>query len=191
MDEKVFSKFEVKETAIKFSGDSAAERIGCVGKMTETKNLRQITKKCEGVVKKQVTRGDGTVGLQYELHIRKNLLHKLLGMEFEELKEGIYAYGENSVHQEGCITARVKDEDGRAMLWACPRFSITEAYAEEIENGAEEVAQVNISGTGLPDEYGNAVYNAYVDELDETGKEAFITAWLTNFDSDATRKPSA
>ena len=182
MDNKVFSDFEVKETAIKFEGDEIAERIGCVGSCEETLNTKTITKKCEGVVTKQVTRGDGTAAVKYSLHIRWAIFCKLLGMHFEELKKGVYAYGKNSTHKEACITSKVLDEDGNVKLKAYPRFSITEAVARKIENGVEEVAEIEISGTALPDDDGNCTYEVMVSELAESDVDAFTKNFLTKFD---------
>ena len=191
MDNKVFSDFEVKETAIRFSGDESAERIGCVGSLDETLNTKTITKKCEGVVKKQVTKGDGTAAVKYSLHIRWAIFYKMLGMKFEQLKDGVYAYGENSTHEEACITSKVFDEDGNLKLKAYPRFSITDAVARKIENGTEEVAEIEISGTALPDDDGNCTYEVMVSELKEENAEAFINAFLTKFDAEALKIASA
>ena len=51
-------------------------------------------------------------------------------------------------------------------------------YATKIENGAEEVAEVELTVSVMPDEYGNGVYEALADELAEEKK----TAWMTAFE---------
>lgn len=183
MDEKVFSDFEIKETAIKFSDDEASERIGCVGTAEETLNNKQITKKCEGIVRKYVIKGDGTATVKYSLHMRFAHFYKALGMKFDTLKEGVYAYGEQSRHEEVCITSKVYDEDGRLKLKAYPRFVITDAVARIIENGAEEVAEIEISGTALPDDDGNCTYEVMIAELSEENAESFTESFMTNFDA--------
>ena len=49
---KVYSDYEIKESAIKFNGENeiATTKVGCVGSLTEEMDVRTVTKKCEGVV---------------------------------------------------------------------------------------------------------------------------------------------
>lgn len=184
MDDKVYSDFEIKETAIKFKNDEKGERIGCIGTLDETLNTRSITKKCEGIVRKYVVKGDGTANVKFSLHMRWNHFVKALGMKFDTYKDGVYAYGENSTHEEACITGKVYDEDGRAKLKAYPRFMITDGVARKIENGAEEVAEIEISGIALPDDDGNCTYEVMMEELNESDKETFTESFMTNFNVD-------
>lgn len=190
MDDKVFSPFEVKETAVKFSDMEASDRIGCVGTLEETLNVKTITKKCEGVVRKRKTRGDGTANVKYTLHMRWEHFVRFLGMKFDVLKEGVYAYGEKSEHEEACITSKVYDEDGNLMLKAYPRFSITDAVATKIENGAEEVAEIEISGMALPDDDGHCKYDVMMSTLEEENKETFTTSFMTTFEASLVKIPT-
>ena len=98
--EKVFSDFEVKETSIRFNSDVSAnaEKIGCVGSMEESFNVKTITKKCEGTVVKNKVKSDGSGELKLSLHMRYDLYVKTFGMIFDELKPGVYAYGSNSIY---------------------------------------------------------------------------------------------
>ena len=58
----IFSEYEIKNSAIKINNGTGTEfkKVGCVGKIEETLDCITVTKKCEGVVKKTVTRGAGT-----------------------------------------------------------------------------------------------------------------------------------
>ena len=178
----VFSEYEVKNTSIKFAGASeAATKVGCVGTLEETLNAKTVTKSCEGVVVKTVVKGDGTGELKLTLHMVYDLYLKSYGMVSEELKEVVFAYGRNSRHQAMCITMEVLDEDGNKKLRAYPNCIITGGDARKIENGAEEVAEMEITISIMPDEQGNGMYEALVtDTLDNTVK----TTWLTNFSYD-------
>ena len=178
----VFSEYEVKNTSIKFAGASeAATKVGCVGTLEETLNAKTVTKSCEGVVVKTVVKGDGTGELKLTLHMVYDLYLKSYGMVSEELKEVDFAYGRNSRHQAMCITMEVLDEDGNKKLRAYPNCIITGGDARKIENGAEEVAEMEITISIMPDEQGNGMYEALVtDTLDNTVK----TTWLTNFSYD-------
>ena len=172
-----FSEFEVKESTVKFDGESEAEKMGCVGKLGETMNNKTVTKKCEGVTVKSVTRGDGTGELAFTLHMRESVFQKAYGMVRTGLKAGVTAYGRNSTHKEFLYTAKVLDEDGNVKLKAYPRCCITSALAHSIENGAEEVAEIECTAAVMPDEYGEGMYQAYADDLDETT----VSSWLNNF----------
>ena len=69
--ETVFSEYEIKNSAIKINDKSSAEfkKVGCVGSIEEALDCITVTKKCEGVVKKTVTRGAGTGEAKITLHI--------------------------------------------------------------------------------------------------------------------------
>ena len=182
-----FSEFEVKESTVKFDGETEAERMGCVGSLTETMNTKTVTKKCEGVTVKSVTRGDGTGELAFTLHMRRAVFVKAYGMRNEGLKSGVYCYGQGSVHKEFCYTAKVKDEDGNILYKAYPRCCITSARSAKIENGAEEVAEIECTAAVMPDEYGEGVYEAFADDLDETT----ASKWLTDFSRELVAEATA
>lgn len=186
--DKGFSEFEVKNTSIKFKSDEAAVKVGCVGTLEESMNSKTITKKCEGVVTKSVSRGDGTGELTMSLHMRYDLFLKSYGMVLTDLKDGVYAYGQNSRHEAFCMTCEVLDEDGIKKLKAYPNCVITTGIARKIENGAEEVAEMEITVSVMPDDYGNGLYEAVVtDSLDES----ITSTWLTAFTPELVRTVSA
>lgn len=189
MFEETYSEFEVKNTSMKFLKDEApADKIGCLGSLDETMNQKTITKKCEGVVVKTVTKGDGTGELKLSLHMRYDLYAKSYGMVSEELKPGVYAYGKNSVHKPFCLTCEVFDEDGIEKLKAYPNCVISAGIARKVENGAEEVAEMEVTISVMPDELGNGMYEALVTEsLDEEIK----TKWLTQFTPELVKKVTA
>lgn len=176
--EQGFSEFEVKNTSMKFEGEQTATKVGCVGSLEETLNQKTVTKKCEGVVAKSRTRGDGTGELALSLHMRYDLFVKTYGMVLDTLKDGVYAYGQNSRHKAFCLTAEVFDEDGVKKLKAYPNCTVTSGIARKIENGAEEVAEIEMTVSVMPDEFGNGMYEAVVTEdLDKS----LQTSWMNNF----------
>lgn len=188
MYENVFSEFEVKNTSIKFADDTVATKVGCVGSLEETMNSKTITKKCEGVVTKSVSRGDGTGELALSLHMRYDLFLKSYGMASDGLKDGVYSYGQQSVHKNFCLTCEVKDEDGVSKLKAYPNCVITTGISRKIENGAEEVAEMELTVAVMPDENGIGMYEAVVTEsLDGKIK----TDWLNNFSAELVKETEA
>lgn len=188
MYESVFSEFEVKNTSIKFAGEQVATKVGCVGSLEETMNSKTITKKCEGVVVKSVSRGDGTGELALSLHMRYDLFLKSYGMASDGLKDGVYAYGRDSIHKNFCLTCEVKDEDGVSKLKAYPNCVITTGVTRKIENGAEEVAEMELTVSVMPDEHGVGMYEAINDESLDS---AIKTDWLNNFTPELVRETQA
>lgn len=175
-----FSEFEVKESTVKFDGEETSEKLGCVGKLGETLNAKTVTKKCEGVVVKSVTKGDGTGELAFTLHMRESVFAKMFGMVSEGLKAGVRAYGQSSRHKEFCYTCKAIDEDGNVKYKAYPRCCVTSGISRNIENGVEEVAEIEVTAAVMPDEQGNGMYEAFESDLDEAAK----ASWLTAFDYD-------
>lgn len=176
--ENVFSEYEVKNTSIKFNDEEGnAVKVGCVGTLEETMNTKVITKSCEGVVVKTVVKGDGTGELKLNLHMRYDLYLKSYGMMADDLKTGVYGYGRNSRHKAMTITAEVYDEDGNKKLKAYPNCIIQTGMARTITNGAEEVAEIEMTISVMPDENGYGLYEALSDGLDTT----VANNWLTSF----------
>lgn len=173
-----FSEFEVKETSIRFSDEEEATKIGCVGTSEETLNSKVVTKKCEGRVAKTKVRGDGTGALKLSLHMKYDTFLKTYGMKVKGLKAGVVAYGTDSIHEAFCLTQKVIDEDGNEKLKAYPNCIVTSGISRKIENGAEEVAEIELEINLMPDENGMCMYEALVDEtLDASIK----TNWITKF----------
>lgn len=186
--EKGFSEFEVKNTSIKFEEDESAVKVGCVGTLEETMNSKTITKKCEGVVVKSVSRGDGTGELALSLHMRYDLFLKTYGMMSDGLVDGVYSYGKNSIHKPFCLTAEVFDEDGVKKLKAYPNCVVTTGIARKIENGAEEVAEMEMTVSVMPDDNGNGMYEAIESLITD---ENVKTKWLSNFTPELVKVQSA
>lgn len=183
-----FAEFEVKETTFKIAGDTAAAaRIGCVGKSEESLNQRVITKKCEGVVKKKKVRGDGTGELKMTLHMGYQAYGKSLGMYVDGAKDGVLSYGTLSIHKAMCITQKVYDEEGDLKYKAYPNCIVESGVSRSIENGAEEVAEIELTLSLMPDEYGQCMYEAVAEDMASSITES---AWMTNFTSSNMYSPS-
>lgn len=179
--ENVFSNFEIKDSSIKFDGEEAYTKVGCVGSIEEEMETITVTKKCEGLVVKSVTRGTGSGELTLSLHIKYDLYVKMFGMESDKLKEGVVAYGKDSRHNCFSFVARVLDEDGNEKLIAYPNLIVQSGIASTIENGAEEVAEIEITVVVQPDENGFGKYEAIASEID-------ANTWLTSFTPELVKK---
>lgn len=173
----VFSEYEVKNASIKFDGGETFEKLGCVGSIDESMETVTVTKKCEGIVTKSVTRGTGNGELKISLHMRYDLYTQVFGMEDSALKEGVVGYGRTSRHKNFALVAEVKDEDGNIKYVAYPKLVASSGLANKIENGAEEVAEIELTVAVTPDENGFGKYEALDKLLDTNLKGQWMTAF--------------
>ena len=178
--ETVFSEYEIKNSSIKFASAEAFTKIGCVGSAEEELAVIVVQKKCEGQVAKSVSKGATSGTLNLTLHMRHNLYVEAFGMALDSLKEGVYAYGKNSRHKEFCFVAEVFDEDGNKKLIAYPRCVMASAPKGTIENGAEEVAEIEVEINLFADDEGNVKYEAVVSEMTEDISAQWMSQWTAN-----------
>jgi hypothetical protein len=183
--ETVFSEYEVRRLHMIFRALSETEQpeigtIKCIGSMEEASEVTKTIKKCRGVVCKTVTRGNGTGTIKLTVHMPWALYVRYNALDADkDLIEGVNAYGRKSIHPEFCMTADVFDEDDVEKYKAWPRCNATSGPARKIENGAEEVAEIDLEVAFMPDEYDNGMYEALASDLkDETVK----SSWLKAFD---------
>lgn len=180
MANKVFSDFEIDLMGIKFEDEEAFETFECIGSYEESLNVKVISKKCRGIVKKKVVKGDGTGTIKISAHIPWAIYTKLFGTTLDTLAEGVKAHGQNSVHGKFVAVAHVTDEDGNEKYKAYPNCVVETGIADKIENGAEEVAEMELEIAVAPDDYGNGMYEALADEItDETIKNTWMTAFTS------------
>lgn len=177
MTNGVYSKFELRELGIKTSGSEAYKSANCVGSAEEEMDTKVVTKSCRGIVSKKKVRGTGTGKVSLSLHMPYEIYVDMFGMTLTTLIEGVKAYGSNSVHKEFAMTEHVYDEDGEEMFRAYPRGIVESGIATKIENGGEEVAEIELEVSIMPDEFGNGVYEALASELDEETKGKWMTAF--------------
>lgn len=176
--EKVFSDFEVDRWGAKFEGAEGYRNTECIGSYEEELDVRVITKKCRGIVAKKIVKGAGTGKIKMSAHIPYGIYTEFYGMNIDGLIEGVKAYGKNSVHKPFASTFHITDEDGVEKYKAYPKCVVEAAKASKVENGGEEVAEVEIEASLMPDEYGNCMYEALADDLvDETAKNTWMTAF--------------
>ena len=188
----VFSDFEVVKQYMKIGsttiemGEGAEEytEASCIGKSEEELEARVITKKCRGAVQREKVKGTGNGTLTESLHVPRDIYNKVYNMSRETLKTGVYAYGQNSSHPEISITQLVLDEDGEEKLKAYPRAVLEEGPKRAIENGQEEVPELELVFKLLPDDSGDCMYEALVKEIAD---ESLKSSWLQNFTPDLVR----
>lgn len=181
--EQVFSKFEARAMGIKTVGDEAYTHADCVGSVEEEMDVKVVTKMCRGVEVKKRPRGAGTGTLTLSLHMPYALYVKMYDMEREELVKGVQAYGQKNYHKEFAVTLDVYDEDGKEMLLAYPRCICATGPNTSITNGEEEVAEIEVEVSVMPDDAGYCRYECVVDDLEEENK-TIATQWMESFTPD-------
>ena len=177
--ESVFSDYEIRKMSIKV-GDGEFKACDCVGSLEEELNTISVTKKCRGMVAKTRVRGAGDGTLTLSCHMPWDIYVSLYSMDVEGLADGVHAYGRNSVHKTFTIVLDTYDEDGVEKFRAYPACIMTSGLARKVENGAEEVAELEMEISVTPDADGNCVYDCMVSELgeDKNGlKSKWMTAW--------------
>jgi len=179
----VYSYFEADQLAIKVAGDEAYTRDDCIGSIEVERETKTVTKSCRGVVKKRKTKPTGNGTITLKMHIKLGLYRKLNAMTNEGLQPGVYAFDNTVSMPEASLTARVKDEDDNIMFLGYPRCKVEEIGKLSIENGAEEVAEVEMKLSYMPDDYNKGEYQALSDEL--TGSALTAENWMTSFSSEA------
>lgn len=182
----VFSEFEARLMNFIF-GEGDVYPVKCVGKVECEAAIQSITKKCRGKVAKKRTRATGEGTLKVTAHLPYELYLRLHDMQRDDLVNGVSAYGQNSLHPEVCVTADIYDEDDVEKLKAWPRCTISTGANSTIENGGEEVQEVELEIGYMPDDFNEGFYEALVDGLDET----VATAWLNAFTPQLVRKPES
>lgn len=186
--DEVYSEYEVKESAIRFDKEETSTNVGCVNSLEETLNVKKITKKCEGVTRTVAVKGDGTGEIKLTLHMKYNLFVKAYGMDAGGLIDGIKGYGRDSIHKSFSFVGKVFDENGTCKLKAYPNLLITNGISRKIENGAEEIAEIELTANVNPDENGFGMYEVITDNLKEQNKEQFIENWMTKFSPEMVKK---
>lgn len=185
---EVYSYFECDQLAMKVAGDEAYTRDDCIGSLNVERETKTVTKSCRGVVKKRKTKPTGNGTIELKLHMKLALYRRINAMTNEGLQPGVYAFDNTQSMPELALTARVKDEDDNIMFLGYPRCKVEEINKLEIENGAEEVAEVEMKLSYMPDDYNKGEYQALEAEL--TGNVLNAENWMTDFSSDTAQLTS-
>lgn len=173
-----FDSVRISNFAIKFKKDQVAQAFGCVGSIEGETEMLTIVKKCEGVETKSKSRPQ-KMTLTLNAHVRVDPLRRIFGLSNEGLKPGVYSYGSDSLGEDFALTADVIDDfEELTKLIAFPNCSSSTGLTLNIENGADEVAELELEYTAMVDSNRKCYYEAFVDEVSDT---TVINQWHTNF----------
>lgn len=177
-----FTPVSIKNSSVQFKEAggtyAAGTKFGCVGSIEGETTLKEIIKMCEGVAVRKKTKPE-SMTLTISAHIQVQVIRDLFGMSSTDLKAGIYKYSTDSKGKEFIYTADVIDEfDDVTKLIAFPNATSATGFQFTIENGADEVAEMEVEITCYPDEQGNLYYEALVSELTDA---TIADTWHTAF----------
>jgi hypothetical protein len=176
-----FDPVRITNFNLKFPEDEAAQPFGCVGKVDGETELLEIVKKCEGVEAKKISKPQ-KMTLKINGHIKVAALRKINGLSNTGLKPGVYSYGSNSISKEFCLTADVVDDfEEQTKVIAFPNCVSATGLTISVENGADEVAELELEFTAMVDDNKNCYYEALLSELEDA---TIATTWRTNFGYD-------
>lgn len=177
-----FSEFEVDKLGFKLADDENAKEhtlMSCIGSVEEELEVRTVDKKCRGtVVKHRVyPTGNGTVTIS--AHFPLDVYNSVYGLTLASLKDGVKGYSRNGKHPVFSMTEHVVNEDGDEKVKAYPCCVMSSGVTRSVENGGDEVAEVEAEVYVMPDDYGICMYECLVDELPEG---LTVDAWMKSFD---------
>lgn len=142
-------------------------KFGCMGSINGETEMRDIVKNCEGVEAKKISKPvkmNNTVNA----HIPVQVARDFFGLSNKDLKPGVWAYGSLSKGKKFVFTADVIDEfEDVTKLIAFVNCTNSTGFRIQIENGGDEVAQLELQFTSLRDELKNFYYEALIDELED------------------------
>lgn len=155
-----------------------AKKLGCTGGLSADSDTRTITKKCEGVVTEEVNIIN-FLNVVLSGHMTIGVLRDMFGLSNEGLKPGVYAIGNKAKGKKGIFTWEAQDLYGtEKKLMAFPNMSVVSGFAFSHENGADEIAEVELTFKAMADSSGNFYYEAYESELTD---EEVKTGWAETF----------
>jgi hypothetical protein len=180
---ETFDSISIKNASIQFKSSDGTivpgTKFGALGSIDGETELKPLVKTQEGV---EVKRRDKPMkmNLTVSAHIPVKVIRDVFGITNTDLKPGIYKYSKLAEGKEFILTADVIDEfEDITKLVAFPNSITASGYQFSIENGAEEVAEVELSLAAYPDDQGNIMYEAYVSELED---QTIAETWHTSFD---------
>lgn len=176
----VYSKYEVRKMGIKMANQQAFKNADCIGSMEEELEVIVLTKKCRGTVQTTRPRGAGTGTLTWSLHMPYDMYCDLFDMVRDDLVKGVQGYGRNNFHKEFAVTMEVYNEDNEQLLLAYPRCIMAVGPNTNVENGAEEVAEIEVEVSVMPDENGYCRYECMPEDIEEANAE-IAENWMSAF----------
>lgn len=175
-----FDESRVTEFNLMFESDEQATKFGVVGQLQGETTLTTLTLNEEGVMARTKTKPQ-SMQLTIDAHMQVDSVRRILGISNLGLKPGVYSYGIDSKTENFVLTLKsIDDITDTVKYLAFPVCSTSAGLTINVENGADEVAELELTFDALKDDNGKLYYEAFEDELDDDVK----SQWHTNFTPD-------
>lgn len=163
-----FDNVSIKKISFRFKGEETALTTDCNGQLDGETEMQTIEKKCGSTTVKSKAKPIGMT-VTITAHVPVAVFRNFYGLaQDERLKPGIYSYGPDSVGKDFSLAAEVVDdfEENEKLLAFLSATSNT-GLTFSIENGADEVAALELEVKIMLDEFGKYYHEAIVAELEE------------------------
>lgn len=182
---EVFDAVSVKNTSVQFHDSETSGKFGCLGSIGGETEMRELIKRCAGVEVRKRTKPE-KMNLTLSGHVKVAIIRSIFGLSNEDLKAGVYKYSQDAKGKEFTLTADVIDEfEDQTKLIAFPQCISATGLQFNIENGADEVAELELEFTAYPDEEGNFYYESIVAETED---DELAKKWHSDFNYDLVKK---
>lgn len=181
-----FNAVRITNASVQFKENGVSQlgkKFGAIGSIEGETELLQFIKKAEGV-EVRTTNKPQKMTMTVSAHIPVQVARDLFGLSNKDLVPGVYTYGTQSKGKEFIFTADVIDDlEDKTKLIAFTNCVSATGFKFTIENGADELAELEIEFTAMKDSIGGIYYEAIVEELGLVDTELgfFLEEWHTNF----------
>lgn len=120
--------------------------------------------------------------LKIEAHVPMEIYRKFYGLNHDDaLKAGVYSYGPSSKGTPFSFAGNIVDDfEDNHKLVGFLNVSSASGLTFEIENGADEVAVLELEASVMKDELGYFYHEAIAAEMDTD----ISNQWMTKLDAD-------
>lgn len=182
---ETFDNVSIKRISFMFKGTSTAIQTDCNGALNGETEMQEITKKCGASIVKAKSKPIGMT-VTITAHVPVAVYRDFYGLKQNTLiKPGIYSYGPSSTGKDFSLAAEVVDdfEENSKLLGFLICTSNT-GLTFTIENGADEVAALELETKILVDEFGEYYHEAIVAELETD----LTNEWMSKLSADVIKK---
>lgn len=176
-----FDAVSIKNASIQFFENGQQQtgtKFGLLGSLEGETEVIEIVKKAEGIEVKKKAK-PVKMNMTVSGHIPVKVARDFFGLKTDGLKTGVWSYGSLSQGKKFVFTADVIDEfEDIVKLIAFSNCSNSVGFKISIENGADEVAMLELEFTALADELANFYYEALVSEVEDA---TVAQQWHTTF----------
>ncbi|TWW13172.1 hypothetical protein LABALGNA3A7_09780 [Dellaglioa algida] len=173
---QTFDNVSITGLSFLFKGEEAAILADCVGKFSVEAEMQDIVKKCGSIELKKLSKPIKMTA-KITAHIPMDIYRHFYGLhQNADVKPGIFSYGPSSQGQQFALAVKISDDfENNFKLEAMLNVASSTGLTFEVENGADEVAALELEASILVDTLGEFYHEGIVAELGEDLTDAWMT----------------